>query len=101
MKLVYTHENRLLVSHAQTILENAGIENRLKNEYLMGASGDLAPIDAWMELWVNDNDYPQAETLIRITLIDEPAGSNWLCPACKEENEPSFELCWNCQKERP
>jgi hypothetical protein len=46
MKLIYTHENRLLVSNAQNMVEQANINTTLKNEYAAGAMGDIAPIDS-------------------------------------------------------
>ena len=65
MKQVYTHENRLLVSNARNILEAEGVELQVRNEYAAGAAGDLAPLDAWMELWVvNNRDYTRAHDLI-------------------------------------
>lgn len=24
----------------------------------------------------------------------------WMCPRCREENESSYDICWNCQTER-
>jgi len=25
----------------------------------------------------------------------------WVCPGCKNENEPQFDACWSCGAERP
>ncbi|RYY75574.1 MAG: DUF2007 domain-containing protein [Gammaproteobacteria bacterium] len=99
MKLIYTHENRLLVNNIQNILENAGVSVTLKNEYAGGASGDLSFLSTWLEVWVlNDEDYDKAIDLIK-TSFNSTSISDWICDNCSEANTPSFELCWNCQYE--
>jgi hypothetical protein len=99
MKLIYTNENRLLVNNAQNILENVGISVTLKNEYAGGASGDLSFLHTWLELWVvNDNDYEAARDLLNHTLHRSNT-MDWICNDCKETNDASFDLCWNCQRD--
>jgi len=99
MKLIYTHENRFLVSNARNILENENIDVILKNEFIGGAAGDLAPFDTWQELWVEDKDAAKAEELLS-RLTESNATTEWTCPDCGEANGASFEVCWNCQKSR-
>ncbi|RYF98560.1 MAG: DUF2007 domain-containing protein [Chitinophagaceae bacterium] len=99
MKLIYTHENRLLVSNIQNILDNAGIAVTLKNEYAAGASGDLSFLNTWLEVWViNDEDYEKA-LIITNKAFNSNHTTEWVCTDCKETNDASFDLCWNCQKE--
>jgi hypothetical protein len=99
MKLVYTHENRFLVFNMQNILEAYRIETFLKNEFIAGAAGDIAPHETWLELWVrNDEDYERASLLINSTLEEKPE-QTWVCPHCHETNSDSFDFCWNCQSE--
>ncbi|ARU59193.1 MAG: DUF2007 domain-containing protein [Pseudomonadales bacterium] len=99
MKLVYTHENRLIVSHIRNQLAEAGIETVLKNEYLGAGAGDLAPIDTWLEVWiVHDRDDARAREILTPT-AGRPS-HDWICPQCNEINDPSFEICWHCQHER-
>lgn len=99
MKLIYTDENRFLVSNARNILQNENIEVVLKNEFIGGAAGDLSPFDTWQELWVEDADYSKAEKLL-LSLSENNTATEWTCTACGEVNGASFEFCWNCQKER-
>ena len=97
MKLICTHENRYLVHNIQNIVENAGIEVMLKNEFAAGAAGDLVPHETWLELWVvNDEDYDKALTIIAASFssVDDVS---WTCEHCDEKNDASFDFCWRCQ----
>jgi len=99
MKLIYTHENRLLVSNAYNILQHAGIDLTLKNEYAAGASGDLPFLNTWLEVWVvNDEDYDQAAKTLD-TALNNINMHEWSCSNCNESNAASFEICWKCQQE--
>lgn len=101
MRKIYTHENRILVSNAQNILEINGIATYLKNEFSAGAMGEIAPLETWMEVWVvNNEDYEKACELIANAI--SPANAiDWVCQYCKETNDASFEICWQCGKEAP
>ena len=99
MKLIYTNENRFLVSNARNILENENIQSVLKNEFISGAAGDLSPFDTWQELWVEDKDISKAENLL-LSLAENNSSTEWTCSACGEVNGAAFDICWNCQKDR-
>ncbi len=100
MKLLYTSVNPMLVGNVRNLVENAGIEVRMKNEYAQGGIGDLSPLDAWPELWVvDDADYDRAMQIIDSITADEDA-TPWVCERCGEQNDASFDYCWNCQGER-
>ncbi|MCE0496002.1 putative signal transducing protein [Vibrio salinus] len=96
MKLIYTHENKVIVENTRNYLQKQGVDCELRNEFAGGAIGDLSPIQTWPELWVSDEYYDQAAELIA-QLSDESGDDNWICPECGEENAPSFDFCWNCQ----
>jgi hypothetical protein len=101
MKLIYTHENSFLVSNIKNIVENKGLSVFLKNEFAAGGSGDLAPLETWVELWIaNDSDYDQAMSIID-DFQKSDSKPDWLCNSCGEENSGSFEFCWNCQNTCP
>ncbi len=102
MKLVYTHENRFFVNNAKNIVEAENISCFIKNEFAAGGAGDLAPLSAWLELWVfDDDDYARALDLVTVAFEATPSGStSWLCHHCQENNEGSFEICWSCGTER-
>jgi len=100
MKLVYTHENKILVENAKNLLSEHGIEAVLRNEFSSGAMGDLSPMDTWPEVWVNDDAAVQAEAVVA-ALKSAVQGPTWQCAHCHEENEASFDVCWQCQTEKP
>ena len=100
MKLVYTHPNSIVVAQARSAMELAGIDCALRNEYASGAIGELAPIDAWPELWVTkDRDFERATLLLEKShaTIQE---DDWKCEQCGSVSPATFELCWQCASER-
>tara|TARA_B100000809_G_scaffold224114_1_gene234072 strand:+ start:1501 stop:1809 length:309 start_codon:yes stop_codon:yes gene_type:complete len=100
MKLIYTTENQFLVNNAKNILENHNIEVTLKNEFASGAAGLLAPIDTWVELWIiNDHDEEKAEKTLAQALKQQ-GEHDWFCQQCQEQNDASFDSCWQCQTEK-
>jgi len=100
MEMVYTHENKMLVENAKNMLDLAGIESYIKNEFASGAVGDLAPTGSWPELWVLDeSQVEKAEAVVKV-LGEKLEGEDWICAECNEANTATFEICWNCQTER-
>lgn len=100
MKLIYTHENLILVVHAKNLLEQQGLLVTLKNEFARGAVGDISALSAWPEVWVmNDEDYEAAVKIIREATVDNSPES-WVCKTCNEENDGSFDFCWNCEGDK-
>ncbi len=100
MKIVYTHENKLLLHSAKNILELNGIECFLKNEHSASAGGNLGFSNTAAELWVfNANDAEKAISLIDKEITTAALAPHWSCQQCGEENDGSFELCWKCQSE--
>ncbi len=95
MKLLYTNENPIIVANAKNIVAANDIDVVLKNEFTAGrvAPGHIGLPELWV---VNDADYDQAVNFIEKSLSIEGA-VEWVCSKCNESNDPSFELCWNCQ----
>jgi hypothetical protein len=68
----------------------------MRNEYVSGVTGEVPVFETWPELWVvHDRDYDRAAEIIRTVFTDTP-GDPWLCAGCGEQNEASFEFCWQC-----
>lgn len=100
MKLIYTNENRLLVSNVKNLLEQDGIETVLKNEFSQGAMGELAMFECWPQLWITqEGKFARAEKLVH-DIMHAKALASWFCRYCDEENDASFELCWQCQQDK-
>ena len=99
MKQVFTHENRLIVENAKNILEMAEISVVINNQYAASIAGDLSPLDVWPELWVNDDQEKKARALL--SPLRNPVGTEtWTCNRCQEENENTFDWCWQCQHQQ-
>jgi hypothetical protein len=101
MKLIYSNENQMMAINIKNIIEAQGIQLIIKNEFAQGAIGELSLTDSWPEIWVvHDNEYDRAlEILASIASIGE--GDDWLCQYCSEENACAFDICWNCQSDKP
>lgn len=96
MELVYSNQQLFLVTNAKNILQAAGIDAQIKNEFIAGAAGDISPFDAWPELWVEARHVRQAKQLI--STMDSDEAPDWRCNQCGEENGSAFDLCWHCDK---
>ncbi|WGO99052.1 DUF2007 domain-containing protein [Saccharophagus degradans] len=96
MKLVYTHQNGILVGSVKALLEQASIKVEMKNEYASGAVGELSAIDSWPEIWVSNLDEERAKIIVA-RLQDNTPREEWVCAACSESNDAAFEVCWQCQ----
>lgn len=88
------------MNHIRNLLESAGIEVTLKNEFLGGGVGELPPTEAWPELWVAEADLRVAQEIVA-ELEREPSLPGWRCPQCGEKIEGQFSACWNCGAPRP
>lgn len=95
MKLVYTHPSQLIVGNARNLVEQQGIRCVVQNVFAGSAAGELSPIDAWPELWVENDAH---ESLAKAILANAENGADevWICASCADENVGSFDYCWQC-----
>lgn len=99
MKKVFSSDNIFIVHNVKNIIAEQDIDIFMKNEFIQGAAGELAPLDTWPEIWVvNDDDYARA--VQAVDSIETNNKTKWICNHCLEENEGSFEICWQCQHEK-
>jgi len=96
MKRIFTHENRIILFNIRNVLQAAGIETRVVNEFAAGGAGDLPTFDTWPELWLEDDTRYQAAERILAEIFDGREGQEWVCPGCGEANDAAFQICWNC-----
>jgi hypothetical protein len=99
MKMLFTSMNRTEAGLLKSILENAGIEFEMRNEFTNAnyPSAEFAP-----ELWViHDEDFPKAAQLRdEWRRAPRPDQSPWTCPNCGEPLEGQFSSCWQCGTSR-
>ncbi|CAH0535097.1 hypothetical protein VST7929_02758 [Vibrio stylophorae] len=100
MKKIYTHENIFIVHNIKNIIEAQGIEIFMKNEFAPGVIGEISAFDAWPEIWIlHDNDEEKTKAIIA-SATQVKNTIDWLCKHCNETNDPSFDICWQCQQAR-
>ncbi len=100
MKRVYRAASLLQVAHARNVLLAAGIRCELRNQYLGGALGEVPMMEAWPQLYVDDDDEAYARSVLE-RATRPAAGPGWNCPDCGERLEPQFTACWRCGREAP
>lgn len=97
MDKVYSHHDRFMVFQIKQLLDARGIPCFVKNEFAIGAMGELSPMDVSPEVWISDPEWlPKAQQFI--TDFENQATDlfPWSCKHCHEQNGASFELCWQC-----
>ena len=86
-----------MVFQVQQLLEQKGIHSFVKNEFSIGAVGELSTLDVMPEVWVSDQEWlPKAEQFIADFQVQKGVSGPWVCQQCKEKNDASFEVCWQC-----
>jgi hypothetical protein len=92
------------------LLDAGGIPSRFGDEVM----GTVAPylIDggamAAIKVLVPEDRLEDAKAIVaefttRGTAAPQPGGppfQPWECPCCHEQNDGTFDICWNCQTER-
>jgi hypothetical protein len=102
MRRLYRSHDSLLVGSLRAVLAEQGVRCLVKNELLLGAAGDIPPLETWPELWViDDRDLERARALVQALLESRIEGDPWHCPSCGEQLEPQFTACWRCAGPAP
>lgn len=66
MRKVYEDQDMTMLGYYQSLLDEAGIETMVKNEYAQQAAGEVPFTQVYPELWVmEDASYDKAVKLIR------------------------------------
>lgn len=100
MKRVYTHQNFAQVGLVRSLLEQERIPSITRNEHLSPLAGGLPTFETWPELWVADEDFRLAQSVVS-QARDFPATTfeDWVCPKCGSHNDGNMGACWNCDFE--
>jgi hypothetical protein len=78
------------------LLQQAGIEARVFNENAQGGVGEIPFVHAWPELWLMDEgDLERAQAVLDVFETTDHSATH-TCPACRESNPGTFEICWHC-----
>lgn len=102
MLKVYSSEDRFMVLQVKEMLESKGIACFVKNEFAIGAVGELSPFDSWPEVWISDDEWlAKAQEFIQTLTATPTDRPQWHCTYCHEENEGHFEICWQCHNNKP
>ena len=96
-KRIYLAENALEANLIRGRLEADGISCQLEGEALSGGSGDL-PVDVLhLPILVASKDVVKARRYIE-EYENQSHLPTWCCQQCGEQNEASFEFCWQCRQ---
>ena len=101
MKLIYKHDNVAVLHSAKNVLALNDIESFVKDEQSGPTGARFGASNVFMELWLKDDeDFERAASIIEHEIENPEIKKSWICAACREENEGSFELCWNCRTDK-
>ncbi len=78
------------------VLEQSGIETRVFNQHAQGGVGQLPVMDAWPELWVEEEDIERAAAVLDAFRQAPAVSAARRCSACAEDSPGNFQVCWNC-----
>ena len=102
MEKIHTADDPIFIGYLKSLLDAADIACHVRNELLIGGSGELPPNECWPELWVlHDEDAGAARAIVaKATRELQSDGAPWECAACGEQSEAQFQACWRCGANR-
>ena len=102
MKKVYRSHLPFQVAQLKGVLESNHVACVTRNDFLLGAAGELPPTECWPELWIlDDAQTERALELVEAFTRAASAAPSWTCTACGERLEGQFGSCWHCGEDRP
>ncbi|MEJ2619673.1 MAG: DUF2007 domain-containing protein [Candidatus Thiodiazotropha sp.] len=99
---LFQAENRLQAQMLKDYLQAQGIETVILNDHLSGAVGEL-PANIFPTLWLLDGQNLSKAKQLKEQFFSLPQTNvaAWRCPACGEQIDSGFEICWNCATPGP
>ncbi|MCG7975920.1 MAG: DUF2007 domain-containing protein [Candidatus Thiodiazotropha taylori] len=99
---LFQAQDRIEAQMLKDYLQDQGIETVILNDHLSGALGEL-PANIFPTLWLlEDQDLSKARKLKQQFLnLYAPKAAAWRCPACGEQIDGGYEICWNCSTPGP
>jgi hypothetical protein len=103
---VYWSRDSMDAALAKNLLESSGIEAFVVGGMLEACAPEVPALLATPRVWVAVEDFDRAKDLVDEWVAKRNAESHvvrapWTCAACGEKVTASFDICWNCQAERP
>ena len=93
MREVFASENDVRVSYYKTVLDAAGIENFIRDEFSSMTEFRLPPALCV----VHDEDYDRAMQILgEIYNSQSVEAAEWKCAKCNAEVPANFGSCWQC-----
>lgn len=91
-----------MVWRVKQLMEDNHIPCFIKNEFAIGAIGELSPMDIMPEVWLTDDAWEiKAKSLLADFSAQPVSQEKWKCPQCGEVNEANFAICWKCETSKP
>ena len=100
MTRVYSTPNAPVAHLVRHALDGEGIAAEIRGETRAAFVGEIPPIEAWIEVWVDEAAVPAATPIVRTFTHDTAAPDAWTC-ACGETVEGQFGTCWACGAAAP
>lgn len=103
MKRIYRAGHLVEAMHLKNMLEGAGIECFLRNEFLIRVGGEVPFDQCYPEVWIREesDEAPAMRVFEEFRHPERHRGPAWSCPKCNEWLEGQFSTCWSCGTDRP
>jgi hypothetical protein len=103
---VYWAQTSVDAALAKHLLDSSGIEAFVVGGVLEMAMGEIPPNEAKPRVWVAASDAERATEILDDWVAarnseKKVARAAWTCASCGETVTATFDICWNCQAERP
>ena len=98
---IATFQNSLDAHFAKGLLEAEGLQSYLEGEHGNLALSYVGSAIGGVRLMVDEAEREAATDILN---REEPAaarGEDWLCQKCFETVDAGFDVCWNCEADRP
>lgn len=100
MLKIFAAENLQSAYLLRGMLNEAGIECQVFNEYAQGGMGEIPFTHTYPEIWLErDTDAARAKEIIASFEQGADEIDNHPCPACGEACPQTFDICWHCGAE--
>lgn len=91
------------VIEAETLrirLASAGIHAVVQGGQTATALSYVGSAVGYPQVEVANDDYQSALAVLEADRVALATAGGWVCSRCDEYNEPSFDICWSCNKTR-